>query len=206
MQRFRPRTPLGWTIAAFGFLVFCGLCAIVRQSLGLIPPIEPTAVVVATAAPPTEEPAAAPTEAPTEVPAAPADDYASGALGLSQEAVEAERGQATREASGIQFYAGDVSIIYLGGRAWQVEQSLSPPAELEAARATARELLPADAELIETYTAASGATVDRYRSASLAERFPDDGWVGGEPGDHVVIYRADDRGVFGLVVGTGNNP
>lgn len=203
-----------------GLVLICGCLPSILLSLAGSPPPAPTAADrSAPASAPTTPPA--PTTAPTDAPATatpnPEPGYASGALGLGRPAFEARFGPPTREApGGIVFYGPELSVIFLDGTVWQIERSWGDgPVSLDEARAAARALLPADAALVETSTSPAGATVDRYTSPSLIDRFPAataigsaelSSWPGGEPGDHIVIYRADQRGVFGAVIGIGNTP
>lgn len=171
---------------------------------------EPTATAAPTeTAEPTEAPTATPEPEPTVTPAPAADIYNSRGLGLSRAAFEATHGDATVAVPGFYDYGSAISVAYYDDRVWQLEHSLGEPGvPVSEARDLARLWLPQDAELVETYTSPFGQLVDLYHSPSLVERFPDDNWTNGKPGDHIVIYRRNDGSelVFGLVVGTGNNP
>ena len=77
----------------------------------------------------------------------------------------------------------------------------------EEARAAGRALAPTDAQLTRTYMSRTGRIVDLYRSTSLRAQFPTSPWLGGEPGDLIVIYRQTPAGrVTSIVVALGNNP
>lgn len=138
-----------------------------------------------------------------------AGPYTSIGLGLGRAAFEAARGQPTGETAGFYDYGPNLSVAYFDGAVWHLEQMFGEPGiPVSDARALARLWLPQDAEFVETYTTRFGQLVDLYYSPSLITRFPSDEWINGKPGDHIVIYRRDEGSdlVFGIVVGTGNNP
>lgn len=77
---------------------------------------------------------------------------------------------------------------------------------IEKAREESKQFIPADAKFVKTYTSQSGSTVDLYRSESLKNRFSDDDWIGGKPGDFVILYRNQTGRTTTFIIGTGNNP
>lgn len=179
--------------------------------------VEPTATeapmstpVPAETSTPTTTPLPEPTAivAPSEE-AADTVQYASRGLGLGRSSFEAAHGKPTGEVAGFYDYGPGLSVFFYDGVVWHLEQSLGEPGmPVSDARALARLWLPQDAEMVETYTTRFGQLVDLYHSPSLADRFPEDEWLNGKPGDHIVIYRRDEGSdlVFGIVIGTGNNP
>lgn len=201
-------------LIATALFFFCGVCSLALGNRASRPVASPAPTQAAQATTiPTDVPA------PTTVPTVPAalttvaeptvtttDGFPSRALGLSRAAFEVQFGQPSQDLGMIVNYGGGISVIYVDGVVAQVEQGIEPPVSLAEARALAPQLLPLDAKAGESYTAPSGSPVDRFSSAALADRFEPFSFVGGEPGDLIVIYRTDDRGVFGLVVGLGNNP
>ena len=155
--------------------------------------------------------------------AAPA--FASGGLGLDLDAWEAIHGEGEEDAvPGWRSYDDRRYVVAgtLEGRIDHLERHWEEGegVTFEEARAESRRLMPADAQLVETYQLPGGYTVDLYVSASLAQRFPDtveiDGsefstWVGGEPGNFTVGF--GDYGttpevdrVTWIVMAIGNNP
>ena len=82
------------------------------------------------------------------------------------------------------------------------------PQSREAAREEARSLMPRDAQFLSNTTArGSGNPVEIYRSESLAPLFPPGNFVGGAPGDFVIIYQINAAGrVTSAILGIGNNP
>lgn len=133
--------------------------------------------------------------------------YASGGLGLARADWEAREGAPTREAGGMLFYGPTRTVMFFDAAVWHIEQSMPDGTSVESARELARPLLPDDAQFVENYTTDRDQVVDLWHSATLAAQFPGDEWVGGKPGDHIVIYRGAETGsVIGIVIGTGNNP
>lgn len=176
----------------------------------------PTKTPAMSTAVPTEAPAsperateALPPTTETEPTAVPETLYASRGLGLSRAAWEELHGKPTRDVGDILFYGSDVNVMFFDNAVWNLSQSFGDPGiSVSEARDMARLWLPKDAKLLKTYTSDIGQLVDLYHSPSLVARFPSDNWVNGKPGDHVVIYRHNDGSdlVFGIVIGTGNNP
>lgn len=73
-------------------------------------------------------------------------------------------------------------------------------------------VIPKDAVKVKGYTVDEGRDVVQYESELLAERlqglysasliYSDDT----KPGTFIVIYKYDDRGIFAVVIGSGDNP
>lgn len=153
--------------------------------------------------------AAAPTEVPVE---APATTLMSGGLGLSQAEWEAQHGEG-KEVEGVFGLAYE-------GRTYEV---VGPPeaniirmavnftgdgVPTDSARSLVQRVLPHDAQLIEQYTAPTGSPVDRYYSDWLATRADPGSFVGGVPGEFIVIYRDGDQDgkTNRVLIALGNNP
>lgn len=91
-----------------------------------------------------------------------------------------------------------------------VTRTWNPEIPLEAGRTESKAYIPADAQFVQTLTVRNN-TVDLYRSAWLATRFPNGPWNKGEPGSFTILCRTTaDR--FGANRGTecrinlGNEP
>ncbi len=169
-------------------------------------PSLPTATARPTNIPP---PTAVPTIAPAPPTAVPR--YASGGLGLIQADWENTYGKPNRDNSGVKSYANDqYVIIYLEGRVSHLERVWGDRDTKTQAFALGAVTphFPRDAKKVESYISPrSGNPVDRFHSDSLASLFPAANFVGGEPGDFIVIYRMNTAGrVTSAVVGIGNNP
>lgn len=69
-----------------------------------------------------------------------------------------------------------------------------------------RPFLPSDAKMVRAYKARSGNTVHLYHSDSLGLLFPPEAFLGGTPGDFIVIYRDVTGKVTSFLIAIGNNP
>lgn len=149
-------------------------------------------------------PAALPTSAPppTTIP------YNSGGLGQSRAEWELMHGAPTSVPDGDTYEQQLFSASYLDGRLNHIEYYFPTPTTLAAARIKSKRLIPSDAELVKTYTTTdTNRLIDLYHSPSLAERFTTvDLWIGGKPGDFIVLYRQNYAQVTSIVLGLGNNP
>jgi hypothetical protein len=67
-----------------------------------------------------------------------------------------------------------------------VTRTWNPEIPLEAGGTESKAYIPADAQLIQTLTVRNN-TVDLYRSAWLATRFPKGPWGKGEPGSFTIL-------------------
>lgn len=158
-------------------------------------------------------------------PAAPAPTAAplpSGALGLLRTDWEATHGLGRAMPGGFgQNYDGTI-VSYQNDpsgaeTAWLIEQQWAPDdvRTYDAARSAAQRLAPQDSTFIRTFEQ-NDRTIDLYHSEWLKNRFPAtfkikdtemSYWLGGEPGDFTVLYRADADGrVTSFVISIGNNP
>ena len=79
---------------------------------------------------------------------------------------------------------------------------------LAQAREHAEDMIPSDAQLLETYSPQGlpELTVDLYMSEYLKDRVAPGWFLGGEPGNFIVIFGVFDGQVPRIVVATGNNP
>lgn len=155
--------------------------------------------------------------APTAVP------LPSGALGLLRANWEAAHGTGKRSATSLGHdYGGGLTIAYQNDpsgaeTAWFIEQQWASDdvRTYDAARSAAQRLAPLDSTLVRTFQK-NDRTIDLYHSEWLKSRFPatqkigdadHSFWDGGEPGDFIVLYRADADGrVTSFVISIGNNP
>lgn len=183
-----------------------------------VPTIESTEAPTNTPAPtlsPTPEvtdtPTTVPTDAPpTDVPptAAPVEREPSRGLGMSRTAWEAREGKSTKKEYVGERYGNDVLVYYIDERVEGIElqyadfNAMSPTD----AKQLAELYLPEDRKLIETYTARDITAVHLYYSEWLKDRFPADTFIGGEPGQFIVLYTPIDGKVTRIIMGTGNNP
>lgn len=148
----------------------------------------------------------------TRVPAtATADnDFRSGGFGETRAEWEARYNKPEKDNSGLLTYAnGNYVVMFSEGRVSYLEHTWGDKDSKTRAYATgaAKPFLPRDAQLIEEYkNPRSGSTVERYRSASLAKLFPAASFMGGEPGDFIVIYRDVTGKVTSYLIAVGNNP
>jgi hypothetical protein len=129
---------------------------------------------------------------------------------LTQAVWEERHGRPVRTDGGfIQYEGGALVVMFREGRANYVERVWGDrnAVPLADAQAAGRALAPADAQLTRTYTSRNDRQVDLYRSTALKDALPNNPWIGGEPGDFIVIYRQLPTGrVTSIVVATGNNP
>ena len=223
MKKKRTRPFLFGCAAVVVLILACTVIGGALSAVGRSNPTAPATRASVAAAAPTHTLSIAPTTVPTAtlprvVPTAAsaaqttaAPHYASGGLGLTQSEWESTYGKPARDNGTIKSYANDqYIIIYLDGRIMHLERVWgdNAPQSQEFALGAVRPHFPRDARVIESYTAPrSGNPVDRYHSESLAALFPPANFVGGEPGDFVVIYRLNAAGqVTSAVIGIGNNP
>lgn len=150
---------------------------------------------------------------PAQAPSAPA--YASGGLGLDRADWERAHGEGRPDSpSSPMFFAyeggtfqvrfsqissGNVSYVE---RVWGDRNALP----IEDARKESKQVIPADAKFVKTYTSQGGSTVDLYKSESLKGRFKGNEWTGGKPGDFIILYRNQTGRTTTFIAATGNNP
>lgn len=156
----------------------------------------------------TPEPEEEPIETPApEEEAAAVIDFDSGGLGQSRDWWETQYGAG--ESDGFLFTKhGDYDLLFTNDNAAHIERQWGDPLPAGDARFIAETLMPADAVHLETYSPEGRpeTTVHLYRSELLAERFGDSDFVGGEPGEFIILYSAFDGGVSRVIIGIGNNP
>jgi hypothetical protein len=122
-------------------------------------------------------------------------------------------GPGTQTSYGVQYEDAKYLVFFEGGNVWniEIEWNGGDGASLDDARQESGELLPSDSELVRTYSPVDDPAliVDLYKSVSLIDRFdPAAGtwWIGGEPGDFVVIHERFGKVIAFTVIDTGNNP
>ncbi|QDV38864.1 hypothetical protein ElP_68230 [Tautonia plasticadhaerens] len=135
---------------------------------------------------------------------------------------ERTHGALEQEVAGFFHYEDEsYAVMYLDGNVRHVERTWGDAGAVTPtkARSAAKSLIPRDAKLVRSYRSQTGRPVELYTSASLKERFraaetpegePESPWIGGKPGDFIVIYRvyrfrSGDR-VTSIVASIGNNP
>jgi hypothetical protein len=147
-----------------------------------------------------------PSQEPTTIP----DDFASGGLGLSQETWEQAHAQSSTSPGGyVNYDDEEYSVIFMDGNVWHLERNFGAnQPTLGGARVEGASLIPEDSQLVETYSPEGfpELIVDLYLSESLKGRFESDVWIGGEPGNLIVICGVYDDRVPRIVIGTGNHP
>jgi hypothetical protein len=77
---------------------------------------------------------------------------------------------------------------------------------LEDARRDSKNFIPADAKFVRTYTSRSESTIDLYTSESLKARFSASDFIGGKPGDFIILYRNQTGRTTTFIISVGNNP
>jgi hypothetical protein len=154
-----------------------------------------------------------PKSSPASAAAAPA--YSSGGLGLDMADWERSHGAGLPDDPNstmffkyeggkfvVQFSklkSGNVSYIE---HVWGDRDAVS----IENARAESKQLIPADSKFVKTYTSRSGSTVDLYTSVSLKDRFSTSEFIGGKPGDFIILYRNQTGRTTTFIAAIGNNP
>jgi hypothetical protein len=138
------------------------------------------------------------------------DDFASGGLGLGQQTWEQAHAQSSTGPGGyVNYDDEEYSVIFMNGNVWTLELEFdgSQPTLAEA-RVEGASLIPEDRQLVETYSPEGlpELMVDLYLSESLKGRFGSYVWIGGEPGNFIVIYAVYDERVARIVIGLGNYP
>lgn len=159
----------------------------------------PTQPPAPTQASPTQQP---PADVPQSAPAV----ISSNGIGMLRSDWEALHG-AGQDIGGFWSYEdGTYIVAYLDGRLWFLERAWPQTVSLDGARTEGRSYIPADATFLETYVPYEDRLADLYHSVSLATVFSSDRFIGGKPGDVLVIYRSLGDQVSSIVIGLGNNP
>lgn len=176
------------------------------------PTVAPTAKPAPTSTPQPTAPApsAATVNQPTTAPSKAAAAFKTGGLGMTRADWEKVYQKPEKEQSGFFTYAnGNYFVGYVDDRLWHLEHSWGDQnaKSREFAEGAATPFLPADGKKVQEYkSTGSGSTVVLYHSDGLAALFAPESFIGGEPGDFVVIYRDITGKVTGFVIGLGNNP
>ena len=209
-------TPIAASTTVAAVVVPTATVAVVAPTPTLPPPTTTPLPPTATPVPPTPTPLP-PTQPPpppalTSAPAPPAAPaFRTGGLGQTQVEWEVAHGKPFHDNPSLKSYQNDqYLVIYLEGRILNLTRQWGDrnPQSREAAREEARSLMPRDAQFLSNTTArGSGNPVEIYRSESLAPLFPPGNFVGGAPGDFVIIYQINAAGrVTSAILGIGNNP
>jgi len=158
-----------------------------------------------------------PTATPTSIPATPTpsfvneneDGYLSGGLGLSKSDWERKH-----SVTGLDFgtmgtgYDHKYDVMFQVGNVWYIESqwSANNAVTVDVIKAEVQNLIPADNKFIKTYSpeGRSETIVNLYYSESLKNRFNQ--WVGGDPGNFIVMYNKWDYGITRMIIAIGNNP
>jgi len=185
------------------------------------PTVAPTAKPAPTEKPPTSTPtpkptptapapSAAPVNQPTTAPSNAAAAFKTGGLGKTRADWEKVYQKPEKEQLGFFTYAnGNYFVGYVDDRLSHLEHSWGDrnAKSREFAEGAATPFLPADSKKVREYKSTrSGSTVVLYHSDGLAALFAPESFIGGDPGDFVVIYRDITGKVSGFVIGLGNNP
>ena len=137
------------------------------------------------------------------------DVFDSGGLGLAKAAWEKEHRETGKDILG-PIYDERYIIIFIGNNIQYIERQWSTNNSVtsEAVETESKNLIPADSQLIETYSPEGRpeTIVNLYLSESLKSRFDADWWIGGEPGNFTVQYNVLDGKVTRMIIATGNNP
>lgn len=141
--------------------------------------------------------------------------YSSGGLGLAQTDWERLHGSGRPdnasspmffqyEGGKLQVQFSEMSSRNVGyiERVWGDRDAVP----IEEARRESKNFIPSDAKFVRTFTSRSGNTVDLYTSQSLKDRFAASNFIGGKPGDFIILYRNQTGRTTTFIVSVGNNP
>lgn len=135
--------------------------------------------------------------------------FFSGGLGLSKEDWEVQHTQTGSDIFG-PIYDNQYIVSFRDNKIWYIERQWSSvnavsPQDVEAESST---LLPNDSQLVTVYNPSGRpeTTVRLYISEALKDRFAEDDFVGGEPGNFTVQYNTFDNQVTRMIISLGNNP
>jgi hypothetical protein len=135
--------------------------------------------------------------------------FASGGLGLARSDWEHLHGRPVKEDEFVHYESGSLVVAFMEDNVWHLERVWGDLAavSLETAQDVSQRFIPTDAHFVQRYTARGERPVDLYLSETLRSRFSADRWMGGSPGNFIVLYRTRTDGfVTSLVIGIGNNP
>jgi hypothetical protein len=135
--------------------------------------------------------------------------FPSGGLGLTRNEWERTHGRAFKEDSAYVYYKdGRFKLNFMDANAGYLEWVYGDvdAVSIDEARNASKEFIPTDSTLIRTYQLDSGYMVDLYSSESLKNRFSGEDWIGGEPGNFIVMFKPNRNRVSSFIIGVGNNP
>ena len=190
------------------------------------PTIEPTNTSVPSTNTPTREPTNTPipptnTPEPTDEPVLVSDNgngYLSGGLGLSKADWDSSHTETNLDYQPFGTgYDNIYDVAFQIGNVWYIDRQWDTNnfVTLDVAEIVGQSLIPADSQLVETYSPEGipEIIVNLYFSESLKSRFRNEDetlfgnwWFGGEPGNFIVSYSVYDGEVARMVIGIGNNP
>ena len=136
-------------------------------------------------------------------------DFPSRGLGLTRSEWERTQGRAFKEDSAYVYYKqGQLKLNFMDGNAGYLEWVYGDldAVTIDEARNASKEFIPTDSTLIRTYQMESGNVVDLYYSEALKKRFSDEDWIGGEPGNFIVMFKPNRERISSFIIGVGNNP
>lgn len=174
---------------------------------------QPMATSTATAAPlptntqvPTPTPTDFPSPTPTEMEST---MFSSGGLGLIKEEWERGHSQTGTDIFG-PIYDDQYIVSFRDNKIWYIELQWSSASAISPHDADnlGGMLIPSDGRLLTVYSPSGRpeTTVRLYMSDGLKERFAEDDFVGGEPGNFTVQYNTYESRVTRMIVSLGNNP
>jgi hypothetical protein len=139
--------------------------------------------------------------------------FESGGLGSSLQDWEEVHGPGTEYPPGFEYEDAKYYVIYAGENIWNIEVdwwAVGDGVSLDDARQECEQLIPVDSQFIEAYSPGDSPEliVDLYVSASLISRFDSQGdwWIGGEPGNFIVVHDMEGGVVVYTILDTGNSP
>ena len=141
--------------------------------------------------------------------------YESGGLGVDFEFWEKEHGKGNpddpKSPSYYSYEDGKFVIQFSEGTKGKVQYIEHPWGDknavtIDVARNESKKLIPKDAKFLKSYKSQSGSTVDLYHSDSLKTQFSEDNFIGGKPGDFIILYRNQTGKTTTFIIALGNNP
>jgi hypothetical protein len=136
-----------------------------------------------------------------------ATEKVSALLGDNKEQFEKAYGKDENKGGALSAYGSKtILVMYSDDKAYNITMSISQPVPAIAAIEGARKFRPADAVKIKEYNVEQGKDVILYKSEELAKKFDSSKFIKGNPGEFIEIYKYDNRGVYAVIFGLGNNP
>lgn len=134
-----------------------------------------------------------------------------GKLGISRSEWEKIHGKAnTDEMPGMYSYNGGQYLVqFVDDNVRTIEHVWqNGGVSLKDAQEQSEKLIPTDASFVRSYSPSGlpELKVELYQSEYLMRKFDDDAFIGGEPGDFIVVYFVYDGVVPSIIVAIGNNP